>query len=64
MDSSKKVGAHVRRAPPNVTHQTRISTEPALPCKRQCGNEAASSRKDGLCSNCGTIADTHGVKHE
>lgn len=64
MDSTKRAGAHVRRQTQSTTHQTRISTEPALPCKRQCGNEASTARKDGLCNNCGTIADTHGVTHK
>jgi hypothetical protein len=63
-DTNKRLGAHLRNKPQDITHQTRISKEPALPCKQGCGREASTSRKDKLCDNCGTIADTHGVKHQ
>jgi hypothetical protein len=57
MDMKGRVGKHLKKQPANRTVQSKISTEPPLPCKKECGRTAAPSRKDGLCENCAVFQD-------
>jgi hypothetical protein len=57
MRGKGSVGSHLRNKPQDTTKQSKITTDPPLPCKGTCGRMASTSRKDGYCENCGEFQD-------